>query len=285
MLQNPRFRRIFPSVFCTADLHLDDHAMITAAKLALPEDARVSHASRLRLLGLDLEPLLPIHLTIGRELHLDIEGINLHRTVKMPASGPMCVSPGAALVQIAASRPRIDVVAIGDWLLHHGHAHSEGIVDAALRDRWRPGAAAVLGAVALMNPQARSLPESRLRCIVVASGLPEPEVNADILEEGVFLACGDLVFRRWRLVAEYEGRQHAESSQQFQRDIERYAALRAAGWEYVQITAERLARPRTVATLLHAKLAERGYEGPEPRFGAAFRALFSAPERRWINNP
>ncbi|WP_133434087.1 hypothetical protein [Aeromicrobium phragmitis] len=113
-----------------------------------------------------------------------------------------------------------------------------------------------------------------MRALVLACGLPAGEVNADVFHRGRRIAITDLLFRAWGVAVEYEGRQHAETAEQFQRDIARYADLRAAGIEYVQVTQEMLAQPRALMMRIYDVLRQRGYPGPAPQFGPRWDALF-----------
>jgi hypothetical protein len=280
MLQHRRFVQVHPSVYRLEGVELDDRAQIAAAALALPADARVSHTTRLRLSGLDIGDLLPLHFTVARDLHLAIDDVLLHRTVRMPPTDDHGIALGPAFIQTAAMVSRLELVTIGDWLLHRGLLNREIVRHLARRDLWRPGAASAEGVLAELDPRARSLPESELRVILGACGLPLPEVNADVFENGEFLGCGDLVFRQWRLVVEYEGRQHAFSTQQFRIDIDRYRRFRRYEWAYLQVTHEDLARPRALVAKVYDELVRRGYDGPPPQFGPAWHRLFGTPDPR-----
>ena len=71
------------------------------------------------------------------------------------------------------------------------------------------------------------------------------------------------------------------------RVIARYASLRRDAVPYVQVTKEKLARPRRMVAEVHAALVGLGYAGPAPDFGERWRWLFSrisdvvAADRRW----
>ena len=106
------------------------------------------------------------------------------------------------------------------------------------------------------------------------AGLPIPEVNVPIRHGGEQIAIVDLLLAYWRLVLEYEGRQHALDTTQFQADIFRYSRLRTAGYEYVQITQSMLNQPRALALHIHQALLNRGYGGPPPQFGRRWHSLF-----------
>jgi G:T-mismatch repair DNA endonuclease (very short patch repair protein) len=103
----------------------------------------------------------------------------------------------------------------------------------AYRGRGKRRAAAALERI---REGAESRPETLVRLALVDAGLPEPEVNVDIHDEaGRFLGRGDLVYRRWRLVVEYDGDQHRVDTMQFDRDVRRLDDLAAAGWRVIRV--------------------------------------------------
>ncbi len=280
MLQHPRFVHLHPQVYRLADTTLDRRSHIEAAALALPADAKVSHMTRLELVGLSAGAS-ELHFTIARELHLDLDGVMLHRTVKMPPRDRIGVSVSAAWVQSASMLKPIVVVALADRLIAAGRTDLVALAEVAAIDPWRPGAELVEALVGWVDPRSASFPESQVRIVLRAAGLPAPEVNALLWDEDDgSRVIGDLVLRRWKVVVEYEGRQHAFDDRQFAWDIERYRMVRERGWIYVRITARDLASPRRVAHLVHRALTERGYDGPTPSFGAEWDWIFRTPRLR-----
>lgn len=266
---------------------MSDLDWIAAAALAMPTQARTSHITRIHALGLGYGPLRPFHFTALGDLHLDVKDIFLHRTeIWLPPYDDRGVSPAAAFIGYAETARMIDVIKVGDWLLYQGHMSAPELVELAQRDRWRPGAGQVLRVFPHLDGRARSVKESETRALLVFAGLPLPGVNVDLFDGMTFLACVDLVYERWRLIIEYEGRQHAEDHFQFDRDVGRYAGLRGAAWEYVQVTQQALKQPKNLVRHVHTKLVERGYDGPAPVFGGRWRSLFEpvAPERRCLSN-
>ena len=141
MLQHSRFTEVFPSVYRAAATTLDGLGLIDAGRRCLPDDARVSHLTRTRLVGLEYGPLLPLHFTVGRDLHLAIDDIFLHRTVTMPIHDEVGVSIEAAFVGAACSLRLIDLIKVGDWLVHRGHLDLTRLAIFAAAEPWRPGAA------------------------------------------------------------------------------------------------------------------------------------------------
>ena len=92
----------------------------------------------------------------------------------------------------------------------------------------------------------------------VDAGLPEPHLNHPIVTGGRILATADLVYPDARVAIEYEGGHHLLDPAQWAYDIERYDALRAAGWTVVRITkADVFGRHPQAAAKVAAALAGR----------------------------
>ena len=270
--------KVFPQVYRCRDHVMTDADWILGACLAVPDRAQLSHVSRLQSLGLDIGGVWPVHFTIAGDLHLDIDDVFLHRTEVLPPLDDVGVSAAAAFIQYCATATLVDAIAAGDWLLHRRHMTVIEVGELSRRQEWRPGARQVRRVLPLLDAGSMSLRESMVRVRVEFAGLPRPEVNVPIEIDGELIAVGDLLMRCVMLVLEYEGRQHAESAQQFNRDITRYAAFRRHAVEYVQITNEMLERPKVMIRRVHARMCELGYDGPAPVFGARWDSL-SAPIR------
>ncbi|KGN39577.1 hypothetical protein N803_01480 [Knoellia subterranea KCTC 19937] len=84
----------------------------------------------------------------------------------------------------------------------------------------------------------------------VRAGFPEPEVCGVITDEaGEFLAQGDLVWRRERVVAEYQGAPHADIGRR-SADTQRRHLLEGHGWQVREVFAQDVyVRPRRMATV------------------------------------
>ncbi|HVS28036.1 MAG TPA: DUF559 domain-containing protein [Solirubrobacteraceae bacterium] len=106
----------------------------------------------------------------------------------------------------------------------------------------------------------RSELEGRFRDVLVAAGLPAPELNAPLFVAGRWIEC-DCVWRAHGLVIELDGRAAHGTAAAFERDRARDRALHTAGWRVVRITWRQLHDDR-------AKLA------------ADLRRLLQTPSRR-----
>lgn len=271
------FERLHPGVWRRTGYEMTPLDWQAAAALAMPEGAELSHVSRIQRTGLDIGPLRPVRFTIVGDHHLAVNGTFLHRTAEMPPRDDVGVTPAAAFVQCCASMRLLDLIVIGDHLLREGLATVGEIVDVCRLHPWRPGASQATAVLPWLRERAWSPKESELRAYVHAAGLPKPEVNADVLAlDGTRLGIGDLWFPRWRVVAEYEGRQHAEDPLQFRKDIDRYAGFRDNDVAYVQVTAAMTANPAGAVQRIFAALARNGYAGPPPKFADLWGSLLRA---------
>ena len=257
-----------------------DHAMtaadrLEAVRLALPADARVTGITRLQVLGLDVGPPLPMRFVIARDHHVNLEDVFLHRTVRMPPLDDVGVTPLAAYVAYCARARVIDAIEVGDWLLRHGHVGWDELRVFCVAQRWRDGALEALWVLRWLDDDSWSLRESEVRSLLVFAGLPAPESNVGAVASDDQTRIGDLVYRRWGVVVEYEGEHHQLDRAQYVKDIDRYASLRRDAVPYVQVTKEKLGRPRQLVMEVHRALAARGYDGPRPEFGERWRQLFA----------
>lgn len=100
--------------------------------------------------------------------------------------------------------------------------------------------------------------ETDYRLAAQDAGLPEAELDCEIRDDrGSLLGIGDLVHTGPRVVVEVEGQHHRTSRAQWERDIEKHAALVATGWEVVRVTRSHIRSGQAVARVRDA-LARRG---------------------------
>jgi hypothetical protein len=274
MLDGSRFVRVTPRVWRHRDHQMTKDDWWRAAALTLPPAARTTGITRLQQLGLEFGAEVPLRFVIAGELHLDIEGIFLHRTKLMPPADDVGVCVEAAFLGFCAQARLVDAIKVGDWLLYGGHTSLRDLQDLAVAQPWRPGAREVLFVLDHLNPAARSLKESELRVLLEAAGLPRAEVNVALPGVGSAGFLVDLWYATWRVAVEYEGSHHQEVRAQYSSDIDRYAMIRRADVRYVQVTKEKLTRPRSLVREVFRELAAKGYAGPPPTFGPRWDQLF-----------
>ncbi|HEX6954091.1 MAG TPA: hypothetical protein VF156_04350 [Agromyces sp.] len=227
-----------------------------------------SHETAAELWGLPLPSRapLPLHVSAPAPLRQPrVAGVVGHRLGSgirtAHLSGLPLVAAADAWCQLAAHLGHDDLVSAGDRLVgwrspivaldeldaaieRFGHRHGARRLRAA-RDDIRQGSA--------------SRRESRLRLRVLRAGFPEPELNAPIRLAAGWTAYGDLVFRQYGVLLEYDGEQHRQDDAQFHRDVERLNDLAADGWIVIRV-GRRLPVPRALDQLERA-LRSRGWRG------------------------
>ena len=274
VLQGPQFRRIHEGVYCHVD-HTPTFAdRLAAARLALPDSARSTGITRIQELGIDHGPRFPLHFVVEGDLHLKIDGLFLHRTVKAPPQDDCGVTPAAAYVAYCAEARTIDAIKVGCELLRLQLLDLDDLDRFVCEEKWRRGVPETRYVRRYLTDRCRSMPEAELLAYVVACRLMPPEVNVEVEIAPGVRVTPDLWFGTLRTAAEYEGSQHQEDRAQYNADIDRYAAYRRHDVAYELVTKERLRTPRTTMRALHALLVSRGYEGAPPEFGAEWDALF-----------
>jgi hypothetical protein len=274
MLVTRRFERLHHGVYRIAGVPMTHDERVAAARLALPATAQLTGISRIQELGLDYGPRLPLHFVVEGDLHLELEGVFLHRTKSLAPLVDGRMSAEGAFISYCSLARVVDAIKVGDWLLHERHMDRGRLIEVADAQRWRAGADEALYVTNYLTAESRSLKESEVAACLVFAGLPAPEFNL-VLDITDRVVIGDLVYVPLRVVIEYEGAQHQEERGQYLSDIDRYKALRDHDFRYLQITKERLDRPRGMVRLVHRELCEAGYEGPPPVFGETWRVLFA----------
>lgn len=148
--------------------------------------------------------LVPLRSTVAADDVIDVRGI--------PVTSPLRTA-----FDLGRTAPDLDTaVADLDALLR-----ATGLPVVALaeytrqRPRWK-GVPLLRAALPLLDPRARSRPESRMRVVWVRdAGLPRPEVNVPVhgLPDGWLLGLPDLLDPATGLVGEYDGAGHRTPEQ------------------------------------------------------------------------
>ncbi|MFK4089626.1 endonuclease domain-containing protein [Kribbella sp. NPDC020789] len=164
-----------------------------------------------------------------------------------------------------------EAVVAGDCIVHAGLADPSSIAAYAGAHSRRRGVRRLREALPLLNGRAASPPESRLRMICHAAGLPQLLVNTPVYDlNGKFLGIVDLLEPVAGLSLEYDGEYHSDLTQQT-RDNYREESLERCGLTVLRVTALDLRNPSALIT----------------RVQEAHRACLVTPlgVRRWFHHP
>lgn len=188
---------------------------------------------------------------IGHRIRMDAAELTLRSGLPVPTAAE-------TWAQLGGMVPLDALVAAADAILTRGNVDTGDLRAAAERLR-RRGAADLDAALELARRGAESPRETDLRLILQRAGLPEPELNGDLVAGGRFIARLDLAYREYRVAVEYDGRQHA-SMEQFRRDADRWPAIASAGWILVRVLGHHLQNPeRDVVAPVRDALLSRGW--------------------------
>lgn len=209
--------------------------------------------------GLDCDPSNPIEVIVSHDCrigscrglsvrHCDlrvtdrVEVSNVPATTLLRTLRDMCLarSPVEALITLDMSMLKNRVDRTGLWRYAHDSA---GL----------PGAQRMRQLVQLTEP-AESPIETRFRWLLLASGLPRPEVQRDLHSAaGDFLGRADLYYPTARLVLEFDGGNHRE---RLVSDDRRQNLLVRAGFTVLRFTsADLYGRPDAVVAQVRGALA------------------------------
>ncbi|MGO2050546.1 MAG: hypothetical protein ACTH2E_08795, partial [Microbacterium sp.] len=211
----------------------------------------------------------PVHVsTVGTGPLVRTTGVRAHRadprtTRTREVTGLVVADPATAWAQLGSWHVS-DLVALGDYFCREWRS-GPGRPDAGrpplatisdLQERIdgvrRHGIRRLREALELVREDSWSPRESKLRCLIVRAGLPEPALNQDLYDDhGRFLGCFDLVYPDKKVAIEYHGLVHASN---YAADVERIAALRAAGWTVIEVTSALFAKPEELLTRIRRAL-------------------------------
>jgi very-short-patch-repair endonuclease len=147
-----------------------------------------------------------------------------------------------------------DAVALLDTSLHGRLVHWSRLCEWAGTHAGYRGVRRLKRALELADPAAESAMETRLRLLLVLSGLPPPRCQVSLRDDsGVFLARPDLYYPDARLAIEYDGTTHRTS---LAADNRRQNRLIDAGYRILRFTAgDVLGAPAAIVTMVRRALA------------------------------
>jgi hypothetical protein len=161
------------------------------------------------------------------------------------------------VVDLGRNLALIEAVVAVDMALHSRLVHLPELHRWLGANARTKGVALLRRVVELAEPAAESAMETRLRLLLILSGLPRPAVQVSLYDDyGGFLGRPDLYYPKQRLCLEYDGRTHRAS---LVSDSRRQNRLVNAGFRLLRFTApDVLTSPDSVVHQVRAALA-KGY--------------------------
>ncbi len=172
------------------------------------------------------------------------------------SEGVRLTSPARTWLDCAELIPLPHLIAMGDAILRRDLATQNELLAIIGWARRRRGVVNARRALPVLDERAESPGESITRAHLVLDGIPRPECNFNVIENGEWLARADLAWPRARLIVEYDGVVHLEDSRR-RSDAARRNLLQAAGWRVITLTAADLRRPWLMVEMVRSALASR----------------------------
>lgn len=285
-VDGPTYHRVFGTVRVPVAAELSPLTLARCAVLVVP-DAAASHHTAARLWGGVVPDTAEVHVTVTTaRARRRRPGLRCHArpgstTTTLPGEKVLVTSPEQTFVDLAAELSLVDLVVLGDSLVHRGVTTTDRLLDAA-EQATGPGAASARDGASRVRPGAESAMETRSRLLLVLGGLPEPRVNQWVLDDsGRGRSRLDLPYPELLLAFEYDGRQHAEDAHQWGWDLARREWLDAQGWRLIVLRAEDVyVTPWATVRRARDALAARGFDVALPDEAPLdFRRHF--PGRPW----
>lgn len=282
-LLSPRFHKIFYDCYVASTIPITTELRAEAALGISPPGSYVSHFTAAQLWGAVVPEVSDVHVTVpgeagrpvrrGVKAHVAADGMAMTRIRTLPITTPVQTYLDLA----AAGLDLLALVVLGDSLIRACRTSARELLDAALAWRGR-GAKQARRAARYVRHGVDSVMESRLRMLLVLAGLPEPQVNFIVRHpDGSWRMRFDLCYPALKLIIEYDGRQHAMNSAQWQRDLKRREELDALGWRLIVVTAADLYdAPEQVLARVRDALIERGATGIRRQFKTEWLRYFTA---------
>jgi hypothetical protein len=157
-------------------------------------------------------------------------------------SGVPLTSVPRTVIDLARVLPFGEGVAVADSALRAGLT-SKTALAAVIADcpRW-PGLQRAREVTAFSDARSESVLESLSRAVFGQAGLPPPDLQVWVGDDGEVIGRADFLWRRYRTIGEADGAVKYQNPARARAQLERDARLRAAGYEVVHFTWAQITR-------------------------------------------
>lgn len=235
-------------------LVLPEHAFFTGDTALALHGASLLDADRTRRADLEVAVFAP-HRNLRRP---GVSSTQVHRALAhvTRVDGLRVATPATAWAMLARHLSERDLVKVGDAVVRiprddRGRRRTDlqlatpDQLKAAVEAGLRRGSPKLRAALARITPHSMSMLETDWRENLRGTGLPAPVLDVEIRDDrGILLGISDGAFPAYRVACEIQGDHHRVTRAQWNRDIEKLAAYRAAGWEPVQLTSTHIRAQR-----------------------------------------
>jgi very-short-patch-repair endonuclease len=255
------WRRIGPAIYVWSGLRTGPALALAATQRRLTFPAVFSGLTAAWLHGLDAESPEPIEVTVPAGCGTSGRvGMLIRRAILasdeiVTRHGVPTTSGLRTLADLSLRLPLSEAVVVAD------SAYRLELIKPADVEMWvakhagRKGVRRMRQILDLAEPASESPMESRLRMLLVLSGMPRPQVQAELSDDlGRFVARADLYYPQRRLAIEYDGATHRDSLLE---DNRRQNRLLSAGYRLLRFASGDVLRaPQTVVSEVRSALSQ-----------------------------
>lgn len=217
-LRGKSWTRVGYGLYAPSNQPADRVSLLAAVARGLPDQAAFSGRTAAWMLGLDVEPLSPLDVTVPPGCGVShAAGASVRRAQLDDADvvvryGLRTTSIGRTLCDLAWRLQLTEAVAVADMALYAKTIRAADLAAWIDRNRGTKGIRRLQIVAGLADGRAQSPMESRLRMLLMDAGLPRPESQVPIFDvNGHFVARVDLYFADARLAIEYDRATHRDS--------------------------------------------------------------------------
>lgn len=258
-LRGPHYRRLCRDGYVPASVRTTHPLRCQAFALVLGDAAVITGRSAASVRGVPLawpdDEVSAVAIPesrVSRRSGLDLRRSPLTARDWEPWAGGRLALPSRMALDLLLGRPLPEAVADLDAVLR-AKLVTLPQVTKLVAGRSDKGILAARQAVALADPRAESLPESRLRVVLTLAGLtPVPQYW--ICDAHGRIARVDLAFPDHRVAVEYDGDWRDGEQWALNRDRERLNRVHAVDWDVVFVTAPLLRDERRLVRTVRAAL-------------------------------
>ena len=215
-LSGKAWLRVGAELYRWKELPEDPWQTLSAWQRVLSPDAVFVGATAAWLLGIDLEPTNPVEVAVPASSGLRSRAGIIVRRCEIPPADVIYIRgfPATALPLTLAGlclhRPAVEALVAIDVAVRLCLTDSAALRQYAEASKGRPGAAR-LRSLAVFSAPAESPMETRLRWLMIHSGLPHPQVQTNLYDSAPrFVGRADMYYPESRLVIEYDGSNHRD---------------------------------------------------------------------------
>jgi very-short-patch-repair endonuclease len=263
-LQGAHWRHVFRDVWMHVDVPDTREMRLDAVRLVLGSDAFLCGLTPAWIYGIDVQDrrgeLVWVGCRTTHRLRTRVGCLVRELTVKdsdlQVVNGIMMTTELRTVFDCRRWLSLTEAMVVADAIAHTGAITPEDLAAYTASHRGLRGVRQLDAVLEHLEPLSESPMETRVRVLMVLSGLPRPQAQIiinDLL--GQFVARADLGYEEARLIIEYDGALHWK---QRRADDLRSDAMRRLGWTVLVVGADDYYQnPYALVTRIGRELAER----------------------------